>query len=259
MHTVTSKDGTKIAYDMFGKGPVVILVLGALNSRKTGVKLAKTLAPHYTAVTYDRRGRGNSTDSLPYSPEREIEDLAALIDGVGAPVYLYGHSSGAALALETTKKLPKNIKKLAIYEAPYSTTKEEIKDSKDYNKQVKKLLAAGDKGGAVTLFVSNVGVSEKQIAAMKRLPMWKGLEALAPTLAYDSDVMGEGHAMRAAHLAGITTPTLVMHGGKGAPMMHEAAEAISKAMPKARLLTVEGEDHGVSPKALTPILIEFFK
>jgi pimeloyl-ACP methyl ester carboxylesterase len=255
---VTSKDGTKVAYDKVGHGPVVILVLGALNTRKSGAKLAKLLAPHFTVISYDRRGRGDSTDTAPYARQREVEDVAALIDEVGEQVYLYGHSSGAALALEVASKLRKKIKRLAIYEVPYSLDKDSIKASKEYDKRLKKLLASGRKGGAVALFVRNVGVSDKQIQAMKRMPMWRGLEALAPTLAYDSAVLGEGHSLPTALLAGITTPTLVMHGGKGAPSMRDAAQAISKTIPKAQLRTLAGQTHGVSPKVLAPVLAEFF-
>lgn len=259
MDTIISKDGTKIAYDKVGQGPALIVVLGALNSRKSGANLAKLLAPHFTVINYDRRGRGSSTDTAPYAPEREIEDLAAIIDEVGETVFLYGHSSGAAIVLQAAAKLGKQIKKLALYEAPYSLTEDEVEAAKQYRGQLKKLLASGDDGDAVALFIGHVGVSEKQIAALKRLPMWKGLVAMAPTLAYDSDVLGEGHALPKALLARITTPTLVMHGGKGAPSMRDATQAIGKAIPKAQLLTVEGQDHGVSPKALAPVLHNFFK
>ena len=169
-----------------------------------------------------------------------------------------GHSSGAAIILEAANKLRKQIKKLAIYEAPYSLDKDAIKASKAYDRQLKKVLASGRKGDAVALFVRNVGVSDKQIQAMKRMPMWRGLEALAPTLAYDSDVLGEGHSLPAALLAGITIPTLVMHGGKGAPSMRDAAQAISEAVPKAQLRTIAGQTHGVSPIVLAPVLAEFF-
>jgi pimeloyl-ACP methyl ester carboxylesterase len=254
-----SKDGTTVAYDKVGQGPVVIVVLGALNSRKTGAKLAKELAPHFTVINYDRRGRGDSTDTLPYAVEREIEDLAAVIDAVGEPVYLYGHSSGSAVVLQAAAQLGKKVKKLAIYEAPYTLSEGDSKIRTAYDKQLKKLLAAGDNGGAVALFVRSVGVSDKQIAAMQRLPMWKGLVKLAPTLAYDSAVLGEGHALPTALLARISTPALVMHGGKGADWMRDTAEAISKAIPKAQLRTLEGEDHGVKPAALAPVLKEFFK
>ena len=258
MRTVTSKDGTKIAYDQRGKGPALILVLGALNSRKSGAKLAKLLAAPFTVISYDRRGRGDSTDTAPYSPQGEVEDIAALIGAVGEPVCLYGHSSGGALALEATIKLRKKIGKLAIYEVPYALDANARKGATEYYKTLKKLLAAGRKDDAVALFVRSVGVSDKQIQAMKRMPMWKGLEKLAPTLAYDSEVLGKGHALPAARLSRIAIPTLVMHGGAGAPFMRDAARAISEAIPQAQLRTLAQQTHGVSPKVLAPVLEEFF-
>lgn len=258
MKKVTSKDGTQIAYDQTGRGRVVILVLGALNSRKSGAKLAKLLAARFTVISFDRRGRGDSTDTAPYSPQREVEDIAALIGAVGEPVYLYGHSSGAALALEAAIKLRKKVRKMAIYEVPYTTAAKERKDASGYYKKLKKALAAGRRGEAVALFVRSVGVTEKQVAAMKRLPMWPGLERLAPTLAYDSEVLGKGQSLPATRLARLTVPTLVMHGGSGAPLMRDAAQAISKVMPKAKLRTLAGQTHGVSPKVLAPVLEEFF-
>ncbi len=256
--TATSKDGTKIAYDKVGDGPVVILVLGALNSRKSGAKLAKLLASDFTVISYDRRGRGNSTDTAPYAAEREVEDVAALIDEVGGPVCLYGHSSGAAIVLEAAIKLRKKVRKIAIYEAPYVLDSAAIKAANAYDRQLKKLLASGRNGDAVALFVRNVGVSDKQIQAMKNMPMWRGLEAMAPTLAYESAVLGKGHSVPTARLEGITTRTLVMHGGAGAPSMRDAAQAISKSIPKAQFRTLAGQTHGVSPKVLAPVLTEFF-
>jgi pimeloyl-ACP methyl ester carboxylesterase len=258
MQTVTSKDGTKIAYDKKGKGPAVILVLGALNSRKSGAKLAKLLMTQFTVLSYDRRGRGDSTDTAPYSPQREVEDIAALIGAVDEPVCLYGHSSGGALALEAAIKLRKKIRKLAIYEASYSLDDNARKAAKEYYKTLKKILAAGRKDEAVALFVRSVGVSDKQIQAMKRMPMWKGLVKLAPTLAYDSEVLGKGHALPAARISRITVPTLVMHGGAGAPYMRDAARAISEAIPQAQLRTLARQTHGVSPKVLAPVLEKFF-
>ena len=256
--TVTSKDGTKIAYDKVGSGPVVVLVLGALNSRKSGAKLAKLLASRFTVISYDRRGRGDSTDTAPYAPQREVEDVKALIDEIGEPVFLYGHSSGAALAIEATNKLNKQVRKLAMYEAPYALASDASKAAREYNSLLKKLLASGRNGDAVALFVRSVGVSDKQVQAMKRMTMWRGLERLAPTLAYDSDILGEGHSLPTALLAGITTPTLVMHGGAGTPAMRDAAQAISEAIPKAQLRTLAGQTHGVRPKVLAPVLAEFF-
>jgi pimeloyl-ACP methyl ester carboxylesterase len=119
---VTSKDGTRIAYDKMGNGPVVILVLGALNTRQSGTELAKRLAPQFTVISHDRRGRGDSSNVLPYSPEREIEDIETLIDESGGSAYLYGHSSGAVLAIEAAIKLGKKVKKMALYEPPYNSS-----------------------------------------------------------------------------------------------------------------------------------------
>ncbi len=257
MNTVTSKDGTKISYDKVGHGPVVILILGALNSRKSGSKLAKLLASRFTVISYDRRGRGDSTDTAPYSPQREVEDIAALIDAVKGPVYLYGHSSGAAIALQAANKLRKQVGKLAIYEAPYSVHDDARKAAGEYYRKLKKLLKDGRKGDAVALFIRSVGVSDKQLQALKRMPMWRGLTAMAPTLAYDSQVLGEGHALPKPLLKRISTPTLVMHGGAGAPSMRDAAQAISGALPDAHLRTLAGETHGVRPRVLAPILEEF--
>jgi pimeloyl-ACP methyl ester carboxylesterase len=255
---VTSKDGTTIAYEKIGHGDVVIIVLGALNSRKSGSKLAKLLSSHFTVVSYDRRGRGDSTDTEPYSPVREFEDMKALIDAIEEPVYIYGHSSGAAIALHAGSKLSKQVKRLAIYEAPYSLHDEEHKAASEYYGQLKNLLKEGRKEDAVTLFIQSVGVSYKQIQAIKRMPMWKGLEAMAPTLAYDSEIMGEGHALPVPLLKSIKIPTLVMHGGAGAIQMRDAAQAISTYIPHVQTITLTGQTHGVSPKSLAPVLIEFF-
>ena len=255
---VTSKDGTIITYDKAGHGDVVILVLGALNSRKSGSRLAKILSAHFTVVNYDRRGRGDSTDTKPYSPGREFEDMKALIDVIGEPVYIYGHSSGAAIALQAGSKLSGQVKKIAIYEAPYSLHDEEYKTASEYYAQLKKLLREGRKADAVTLFIRSVGVSDKQIQAIKRMPMWKGLEAMAPTLAYDSDIMGKGHVLPVALLKSIKIPTLVMHGGASSVQMRDAAQAITKYIPRAQILTLDGQTHGVSPKSLAPVLVEFF-
>ena len=258
MKKVTSKDGTQIAYDSAGRGRVVILVLGALNSRKSGAKLAKLLASRFTVISFDRRGRGDSTDTAPYSPQREVEDIAALIGAVGEPVCLYGHSSGAALALEAAIKLGKKVRKVAIYEVPYTLHAKERQEASEYYKRLKKSLGSGHRGEAVALFIRSVGESDKQIQALKRMPMWRGLEKLAPTLAYDSEVLGKGHSLPATRLSRITVPTLVMHGGAGAPFMRDAAQAVSKVIPKARLRTLPGQTHGVSPKVLAPVLEKFF-
>lgn len=256
---VTSRDGTRIAYDSRGNGPSLVIVLGALNTRKSGAALAKLLSNRFTAVSYDRRGRGNSSDSSSYSPAREVEDLGTVIDALGEPACLYGHSSGGALAAQVAVEAPKRVRKLAVYEVPYAMSPEGRAAAGEYFAQVTKLISADRRADAVGLFVKSVGVSDKQLKALQRMPMWKGLERIAPTLAYDSQVMGKGHALPASLLARVATPTLVMHGEKGAPFIREAAIRISQTIPGARLETLAGQSHGVAPKAVAPRLEAFFR
>src|SRR5437764_5034886 len=222
--TVTSKDGTRIAYDTIGHGSAVILVAGALCSRSfwSGPELAKLLAPHFTVYNYDRRGRGDSGDTRPYAVAREIEDIEALIDEAGGSAYLYGHSSGAALAMEAALRLGNKVKKLAMYEAPYNDDAEAQRAWKEYIKQLTQALAADRRGDAVALFMKYVGTPDDQIEAMRHAPAWPMLEAIAPTLAYDhSAILGEDASVPTERAALVTAPTLVMTGGAGYPCMSE--------------------------------------
>src|SRR2546421_6870657 len=241
--TVTSKDGTKIAYDKLGHGPAVILVAGAMCSRFfwSGPELAKLLARRFTVYNYDRRGRGDSGDTRPYAVTREIEDIEALIDEAGGSAYLYGHSSGAALILEAALRLGKKVKKLAMYEAPYNNDAEAGRAWKTYIKQLTEALAADHRGNAVALFMELVGTPADQIEAMRHAPAWPMLAAIAPTLAYDhSAIMGEGASVPTERAAMVTAPTLVMNGGASFPFMYDTAQALGKAIPHAQVRTLEG-------------------
>src|SRR5438128_7498374 len=192
--TVTSKDGTRIAYDTIGHGPPVILVAGAMCSRSfwSGPELAKLLAPRFTVYNYDRRGRGESGDTMPYAVAREIEDIEALIDEAGGSAYLYGHSSGAALSLEAALRLGNKVKKLAMYEAPYNDDAEAQRAWKEYIKQLTEAFAADSRDEAVVLFKEYVRTPADQIEGMRHAPNWPMFEALAPTLAYDhTAILGE--------------------------------------------------------------------
>src|SRR5688572_28026288 len=139
---VTSRDGTRIAYDRGGKGPAVILVNGALADRSGGAELAQLLAASFTVYSYDRRGRGDSGDTKPYSVEREIEDIEALIDAAGGSAYLYGKSSGACLALQASAALGDKVKKLALYEAPYSDAEGAAREWREFRTKLDGLLTA---------------------------------------------------------------------------------------------------------------------
>src|SRR5438270_12347518 len=123
MNQVISKDGTTIAFDRLGQGPALILVGGAFEHRAIDprtAQLAALLAQHFTVFHYDRRGRGDSTDTQPYAVEREVEDIDALIGISGGSAFISGISSGAALALQAAIMLGDKIKKLAMYEARYN-------------------------------------------------------------------------------------------------------------------------------------------
>src|SRR5258708_18145636 len=224
--TVTSKDGTRITYDKIGHGPAVILVAGALCSRSfwSGPELAKPLARSFTVYNYDRRGRGDSGDTKPYALEREIEDIEALIDEAGGSAYLYGHCSGAALALEAALRLGNTVKKLAMYEAPYNDDAEAQRAWKQYIKQLTEALAADRRGDAVALFMELVGMPADQIEAMRHAPAWPMFEAIAPTLAYDhTAILGEDASVPPQPAAIGTPPTLLTNPAPSYTFMYDPA------------------------------------
>ncbi len=259
MNTVMSTDGTTIAYEAQGEGPAVILVDGALSTRQGKRELAELLAPCFTVYGYDRRGRGDSGDTRPYGVRREVEDLETLIDEAGGAACLYGHSSGASLALEAAAQLGAKVTRLALYEAPYDNDSADRKRWAAYLAQLTEALADDRRGDAVALFMRYVGMPDEQIAGMRQAPFWASLEAIAPTLAYDhTGVLGPDRAVPAARAARIPAPTLLMHGGAGAPFMRATAETLSKAMPHAQFRTLDGQTHEVSAAVLAPVLTEFF-
>src|SRR6266699_5344171 len=204
MHVVTSKDGTKIAYDKQGERPAVILVAGALCARLSwsGPHLSNLLAPHFKVYNYDRRGRGDSGDTKPYAIAREVEDIEALVDVAGGSAYLYGHSSGAALVLDAAIQLGPTIKKLALYDAPYHEEAADQQAFRDYIKQLIHALAEDRRGDAVAAFMQYVGMPTQQIAAMRQSPAWPQLESIAPTLAYDhAAILGEDSSIPVEQIA----------------------------------------------------------
>ena len=259
MNNVSSKDGTQIAFDRSGAGPALILVDGALCSRTFGPMgpLAALLAPHFTVYTYDRRGRGDSGDTLPFSVAREVEDIEALIAEAGGSAFVYGISSGAALALEAARQLPTTITKLALYEPPYSLDADGIRRFKEYRTQLDELLAAGRGGDAVELFMRLVGAGDEGVAGMRQSPVWPLFEAVAPTLAYDAAALGDS-SVPTERAASVTMPTLVMAGGAAFPFIQQSAQVLAAALPHAQHRTLEGQTHEVAAEALAPVLEEFF-
>ena len=260
MNTVNSKDGTQIAYDKRGQGPALILVDGALCYRSFGPMpgLAELLAPHFTVYNYDRRGRGESGDTKPYSLEREIEDLEALIREAGGSAFVFGTSSGGALALESALRIGDRIKKLAIYEPPYISGAPFQQAWKDYRKELGQLLSEGRRGDAAALFMKSVGTPDEQVHGMRQAPIWPMFEAVAPTLAYDAAALGEDRSVPVQRATQVRVPTLVLNGTV-IPFMRPTAEALANAIPGAQQRTLEGQPHDVDLQVLAPILIDFFQ
>jgi pimeloyl-ACP methyl ester carboxylesterase len=260
MSTVTSRDGTTIAFDRSGDGSAVILVAGAFGERSMMAPLAALLAARFTVYNYDRRGRGGSGDTAPYAVEREVEDIEALLDHAGGRAYAYGISSGAVLALHAARRLP-GITKLALYEPPFIVDDSYQPLPPDYVDRVKELTSTGRPGDAVELFLTFVGVPAVDVAQMRAAPFWTALEAVAHTLAYDFTVMGDTQRGKPlpAKWASITTPTLVADGDKTPqPYIRPAADALAAILPNARRHTIPGQDHAVAPDAIAPVLIDYF-
>lgn len=258
---VTSRDGTRIAYDTLGNGPTVILVNGALSDRSSNSELAQLLATHLTVYSYDRRGRGDSADTQPYSVQREVEDLEALIDRAGGSAYLYGKSSGASLALHATAALGAKVKKLALYEPPYSEAEGAAKEWREFRAKLDGLLAADRRADAITLFMRFVGAPDAAVESMKASPAWPGMVAMASTLAYDNAVLGEDRSVPVGIAAKVTASTLVMDGGASSgpmPFMRSTADKLARIIPRAQRHVLEGQAHDVDPKVMAPILLKFF-
>jgi pimeloyl-ACP methyl ester carboxylesterase len=258
--TVTSADGTRIAFEQLGDGPPLIVVGGATCDRARMRGVSEAFARDRSVINYDRRGRGDSGDTQPYAVEREVEDIAALVEEAGGTASLYGHSSGAGLALHAgAHDLP--IDALVLHEPPYSPDREEDRrEARQYGEQLRALVADDRRGDAVEFFFTIVGMPAEVIGEMRRGPGWARLEALAPTLAYDSEVMGDvatGGAVPIELAARVTAPTLVIAGGAGPDSMIDAGRQVADAVKDGELRVLEGQGHVVPPDVLAPVVEEF--
>lgn len=265
MRTVRSRDGTQIAFDRTGTGAVLILVGGGgAVDRQENAPLAEKLASHFTVINYDRRGRGESGDTAPYAIEREIEDLAALIAEVGGSPFLYGVSSGGALALEAAAAgLP--VTKVAVFEVPYDVYSGASERHGAYVAELNALLAENRRHAAFELFMRLAGAPEDLIAQAPQSPLWPGLMANAPTLAYDAACLNDGGPPY-DRLAGLSLPVLVLTGqtidssmaGLAAGFFADGANAIAATIPKAERGVIPQASHVADPEVVAPVLRRFF-
>jgi pimeloyl-ACP methyl ester carboxylesterase len=263
MKKILSNDGTAIAFERTGRGPALVFVDGAMCYRASGPSrsLATALAGHFTVFTYDRRGRGDSSDSGPYDVQREVDDLDAVIREAGGQAVVLGVSSGAALALEAANRgVP--MTRLALYEAPFIVDDTRPAVSDEFVSQLSATLASGHRSAAVKMFMKLVGVPGIFIMLMRVMPAWPKLTAVAHTLPYDLTIVGpyqKGRPLPATRWRGATMPTLVMDGGKSPAWMRNATRALASVLPNSTYRTLDGQTHMIKPKALAPPLIEFFK
>lgn len=252
-----SDDGTRIAYETVGTGPPVILVDGAMCHRSMR-PLASLLSTQFTVCSYDRRGRGESGDTLPYAIQREIEDLEALIEELGGSAYVYGISSGAVLTIKAAVFLGNKIKKLALYEPPFTLDKAGREAAQAYTQSLNERLSNARYGEAVEQFMKYAGMPSEAIAGMRQSPMWPAVEAIAPTLAYDNAIMGDSTIPK-SQVQEVPQSTLVMTGGNSPEGIQEVAHTLSSLIPSSRLHILENQTHDVEAEAIAPYLESFFR
>jgi pimeloyl-ACP methyl ester carboxylesterase len=257
---VSSKDGTRIAFTRSGSGSPVVLVNGALGGQQASSALAGRLAAHFSVLGYDRRGRGESGNAAKYAVDREIEDLAAVIEAAGGSAFVYGTSSGGNLALAGAAR-DLGITRLALWEPNFLVDDSRPPLPADYVEHVNALVSSGHRGDAVEYFLTvAAGVPAQFVAPMRGMPTWPFLEAAAHSLAYDGAVVGDGMSGRPLakqRWTAVVIPTLVIDGGT-APWLSHGADALANALPNAERRTLPGQAHDVSADAIAPLLTEFF-
>lgn len=266
MSTVTSKDGTLIAYDKVGSGLALIMVNGAIAYRAfddgTLAQVAELLGKHFTVYSYDRRGRGESGDTLPFTKEREIEDVQALVEDAGGEAMVLGFSSGSAVTLDATA-VTLGIIKAAVYEPPFIVDDSRQPVPPNYAEHLMKLGTEGKREEAVEYFMKHaVGIPDEYIDGMKQdQASWAGMTSVAHTIAYDAAFVGsvmQGKPLPTDRWDKVTVPVLVADGGDSDSWFHTGADALAKVLPNASRQTLEGQTHSFEPNVLAPMIIEFF-
>jgi pimeloyl-ACP methyl ester carboxylesterase len=261
LETVTSRDGTRIAFDKSGQGRPVIFVGALMADRSAGAPLMAEMAKNFTAFNYDRRGRGDSGDTPPYAVDREIEDLKAVIDAAGGEAFVIGGSSGAVLALDAAARgVP--VTKLALYEPPLVVDGSRPPVPGDYRARLTELLDAGRPEEVMSYYMTAMMcVPEEQVAAMRQGNFWPGWDTLLHTLPYDAAITEgtqTGKALAADRWSGLSVPTLVVDGGDSPPFMHSAAQALTEHLPVAAHKTLPGQTHAVDVAVLADVVTEYF-
>ncbi len=257
----TSADGTRIAYETVGSGPPVVIVSGAFGTRTDARELAGALSGRFTATGYDRRGRGDSGDTQPYSPARELDDLRAVIDALGGSAFVYGHSSGGALSLDAVAAgLP--IAKLAVYEPPFTIDHSRPPYPDGFVESLRGMVEAGCRGDAIAEFWrTGLLMPEPEIEKARQAPFWPHFESLAHTLVYDYQVLGDrisGRPLPSAWADSIAIPVLIFEGGDSPATLRNVVTSLKAILPNATKRTLAGQGHGAPAAVLAPLLESFY-
>ncbi len=255
MPHATSVDGTTIAYDIAGDGPPLVYVTGACCFRrfKPVASDAAVFSTRFRVITYDRRGRGDSADAGPWSLDREVEDLESMIDALGGEAFVYGHSSGAVLALHAADRLGAKVLGVALYDAPWVPDETARAEYAVLRTEVEERLEAGRRAAALRRFLVGIGMPKAFVALLPLTPGWRTMTALAPTLRYDLALTAGLPPTEVA--ARLRVPVHVLVGEKSPPDVHEVAHTLARALPDGAVTTLPGQDHMVSGSALLPELV----
>ncbi|MFE3194873.1 alpha/beta fold hydrolase [Nocardia sp. NPDC059240] len=266
MATVTSKDGTLIAYESTGAGPAIIVVSAALADHSGTAKLAALLAANFTVLNYDRRGRGQSGDTQPYAKDREIEDIAALIDAAGGRAFLFGSSSGAVLALDAAAELGARVAGVLLYEPPFIIDGSRPPMPDGLAGEAARLVSAGRRSDAVKLFFTKgMGMPSVAVTMMRLfMPGWSKMAAIAHTIPYDLSVLDgtqTGKPLPAERWSGLEAPVLVAVGSKSQPFFHDGAKSLAASLPGTTYRSLPGDSHAsvmMRPKSIAETARDFF-
>ncbi|NRQ33492.1 alpha/beta hydrolase [Nonomuraea sp. NN258] len=254
-HTVSSADGTTLAYDRLGHGPAVVLISGGPSDRTANQELAELLSAHCTVYNYDRRGRGESGDTPPYSAEREYEDLAAVISAAGDSAALVGNSGTGLIALEAAARgLP--VSRLALWEPPFVVADSRTPIPADWGRYVDELVQDGRPGDALAYWMTTVvEVPAEYVTQMRTEPFWAAMEPNAHLLVRDAALLRD-FSLDLPRVAQVTAPVLVLDGDS-IPWVNEGVEALVAALPNAEHRRLPGQPHDLPMKVFVEAIAGF--
>ena len=260
MHTVTSRDGTRIAFWRSGSGPPLVLVHGTSASHTRWAPVLGLLEQHFTLYAIDRRGRGESGDAPDYAIEREFEDVAAVVDALDEPVHLLGHSYGAICTLEAAL-LAWNLRTLILYEPPIPVAEAPIYPEGVIDR-LQALLDAGDREGVVGTFMREVvRMPPHEFEVFRTLPAWSARVAAAHTLPRELRAHERYH-FEVRRFENLRTPTLLLLGGDSPPFFKAAIEAVDAALPNSRVAVLPDQQHiaiDTAPELFAREVVRFLK